>query len=63
MVIKILVKDTGIGISIDKQSELFVQFNQLMPSYQGIYKGMGLGLFLVKKSIEDLKAGIHVSST
>ncbi|HEV2524141.1 MAG TPA: ATP-binding protein, partial [Gammaproteobacteria bacterium] len=63
VVIKILVKDTGMGIPIDKQPELFAQFNRLTPSYQGIYKGMGLGLFLVKQFVEDLKAEIHLSST
>lgn len=62
VVIKILVKDTGIGIPIDEQSELFAQFNRLTPSYQGIYKGRGLGLYLVKQFIEDLSAEIQVSS-
>jgi len=63
VLIKILVKDTGMGIAIDKQSELFLQFNRLTPSYQGVYKGTGLGLFLVKQFIEDLSAEIHLSST
>lgn len=51
------------GVPIDKQSELFAQFNRLTPSYRGVYKGMGLGLFLAKQFIEDLGAEIHVSST
>jgi two-component system aerobic respiration control sensor histidine kinase ArcB len=63
LVLKILVKDTGMGIPIDKKSELFAQFNRLTPSYQGVYKGTGLGLFLVKQFIEDLSAEIQVSST
>ncbi|HXH54864.1 MAG TPA: ATP-binding protein [Gammaproteobacteria bacterium] len=50
-------------IPLDKQPELFEQFNRLTPSYQGIYKGMGLGLFLVKQFIEDLNAKIQLSST
>jgi len=40
IVVQIIIEDTGIGIPKDKQKELFVRFKCLMPSCQGIYKGM-----------------------
>ena len=58
VVIKILVKDTGIGISDKKLSELFVHFKCLTFSC-GVYKGLSL----VKQFIGDLKGEIHISST
>ena len=61
-IVKILIQDTGIGIAQDKQSELFIRFNRLTPSYEGIYKGMGLGLSIVKQFVEDLKGEIYVES-
>lgn len=62
VVIKIFVEDTGIGISPEKQQDLFVRFKRLTPSYQGIYKGAGLGLSIVKKFLEDIKGEIYVDS-
>lgn len=61
-IIKIFIQDTGIGISKDKQSELFIRFNRLTPAYQGIYKGIGLGLSIVKQFVEDLNGEIYVES-
>ncbi len=62
IIVKILVEDTGIGISTDKQSDLFIRFKRLTPSYEGIYKGAGLGLSIVKQFLEDLKGEIYVES-
>ena len=44
IIIKISVADTGIGISGNKQEEVFTRFKRLTPSYKGIYPGVGLGL-------------------
>jgi PAS domain S-box-containing protein len=62
VVIKISVEDTGVGISPEKQQELFVRFKRLTPSYEGIYKGAGLGLSILKQFLEDLQGEIYVDS-
>lgn len=61
-IIKIKVEDTGIGIPPDQQEEIFVQFKRLTPSHQGLYKGRGLGLSIVKQFINDLSGEIYVES-
>lgn len=61
-IIEITVKDTGSGIPADKQDEIFAPFTRLSPSYQGIYKGLGLGLSIVKQFINDLGGEIYVES-
>ncbi len=62
LVIKIDVNDTGIGIPKEKQQDIYLQFKRLTPSYQGIYKGAGLGLFIVKQFIDEMRGEIYVSS-
>lgn len=62
LVLKLQVKDSGIGIPKDKQQEIYVQFKRLTPSYQGIYKGAGLGLAVVKQFIDELGGEIYVES-
>lgn len=62
IVIKIVVKDTGIGIAKDKQEAIFARFKRLTPAYEGVYKGVGLGLAVVQQFIDDLGAEIYVTS-
>lgn len=62
VVIEIKVSDTGIGISKDKQDEIFTRFTRLTPAYQGIYKGLGLGLSIVKQFVDDLGGEVYVKS-
>lgn len=62
LIIELRVEDTGIGIPKNKQQELYIQFNRLNPSYQGHYKGIGLGLSVVKQFIEELDGEIYVTS-
>lgn len=62
IVLKITVSDTGIGIPKEKQHEIFIQFKRLTPSYQGIYKGIGLGLYVVKQFINELGGEMYVES-
>lgn len=62
IIVKIFVQDTGIGIPPEKQQDLFVHFIRLTPSYDGIYKGLGLGLSIVKKFLEDINGEIYVDS-
>lgn len=62
LVIKMIITDTGIGIPKDKQQDIYLQFKRLTPSYQGIYKGAGLGLFVVKQFLDELGGEIYVTS-
>ncbi|STX59195.1 response regulator [Legionella geestiana] len=62
IVLKLMVADSGIGIPVEKQQEIYLQFKRLTPSYQGIYKGAGLGLFVVKQFIDELNGEIYVES-
>lgn len=61
-VIEIKVRDTGLGISKDKQDAIFTRFTRLTPAHQGIYKGLGLGLSIVKQLVDDLEGEIYVES-
>ena len=61
-IMKLIVHDSGIGISQENQQDIYLQFKRLTPSYQGIYKGPGLGLYVVKQFIDDLAGEIYVAS-
>lgn len=60
--IEVQISDTGIGIAKDKLDKIFDRFYRAYPSYQGEYKGYGIGLYLVKKTVELLRGEIKVSS-
>lgn len=62
LVVKIVVSDTGIGIPIDKQQDLYTRFKRFVPSYEGIYSGVGLGLSIIKQFLDDLQAEIYLES-
>ncbi len=63
LIVKLKVTDSGIGIHQDKQQDIYLQFSRLTPSYKGLYKGTGLGLYIVKQFIDELEAEIYVNST
>ena len=58
----ICVADTGIGIPKDKFETIFEHFSKLNPSYKGVYKGYGLGLYTVKQYVEAMHGTINVES-
>lgn len=61
-VLRCEVADSGIGISLDKQDEIFNRFSQLaLDSFQA-YRGTGLGLSIAKALIEAHQGEIGVSS-
>ncbi len=47
------VKDTGIGISKEKQKSMYVKFQRDQKAVAANEKGMGLGLYVVKKIVEQ----------
>ena len=61
-VIHFCVEDTGIGIPQNQQDFLYEKFGRLTFSNTGKYKGLGLGLCLVKKFITELAGEIAVES-
>ncbi|MBN2775532.1 MAG: response regulator, partial [Prolixibacteraceae bacterium] len=61
--LKMMVEDTGIGISEKDQEIIFDEFVQAENSAQKKYKGTGLGLSIVKKLIDLQQGKISVEST
>src|SRR5690606_171485 len=55
------VGDTGIGIPLDKQKEIFEEFSQLRSSNYS-YQGTGLGLPIVKRLLELFNSEIQLES-
>lgn len=60
--ISIEVKDTGIGIPMDKIDTIFERFGQVDSSLSRQAEGAGIGLPLVKKFVEALGGSISVKS-
>lgn len=57
------VKDTGIGIPLEKQNSIFESFTQLNPESANITGGTGLGLAISKNLVERQGGTISVEST
>ncbi len=57
------VKDTGIGIPQENQTEIFESFLQVDKSLTKKHEGTGLGLTISKKLIEMMEGDIWVEST
>jgi len=57
------IKDTGIGIPVEKQKHIFESFAQASSDTTRKYGGTGLGLAIVKKIVELQKGTIELEST
>jgi PAS domain S-box-containing protein len=60
--IRILVKDTGIGIAKEDQGRLFVKFSQVDASYKRRHQGAGLGLVITKSLVQRMGGRIAMES-
>ncbi|MDF7818751.1 ATP-binding protein [Runella sp. MFBS21] len=60
--VKIIVKDSGIGIPEQKLEKIFDRFFQVEGTNQPNYEGTGLGLTLVKELVNLLQGSIQVTS-
>ena len=56
------VTDTGIGISENAKSNVFERFYRATPSYQGTYKGHGIGLHIAQTYVTLLGGTIQIDS-
>lgn len=61
-IIRFTLKDTGIGFPLDKKEYIYEKFTRLLPSNREKYKGLGLGLRIVKQFIDEMEGEIEVSS-
>jgi len=57
--LKIIIEDTGIGISAEQEAEIFEPFVQGDMTYTKKYQGTGLGLSISKKLVELMKGDIE----
>ncbi len=60
--VKVRIKDNGIGISKDVQEKLFQKFSRATDARKVNIKGSGLGLYLAKQFMEGHKGRIWVES-
>jgi len=60
--VEISIKDTGIGIPVEKQEQIFMAFRQVSEGMGRSYGGIGLGLTLTKKFCDLLGCEIQMNS-
>ncbi len=61
--VRIVVRDSGIGIPSEHLDDIFNEFHQVDPSIHKQYGGTGLGLAIVRRLVELLKGAIQVESS
>ncbi len=59
---RFVVEDTGIGIGEDFKKHIFEPFTQENQGARTHYKGVGLGMSIVKKLVDEMKGTVEVDS-
>ncbi len=59
--VRIEVRDTGVGIPLDRQAELFQPFNRL-GAESGPVEGTGIGLVIVRRLVEMMSGQVGMQS-
>ena len=62
VILHVSVRDTGIGIPVEKQQDIFASFTQADGSTTRQYGGMGLGLAITKQLVELMRGQLWVES-
>ncbi len=60
--VEVQVKDTGIGVPVDRRDRLFRKFSQADTSTTRKFGGTGLGLVIVKELLEMMGGGVRLDS-
>ena len=60
--VDVQVKDTGIGVPLERRDRLFRKFSQADASTTRKYGGTGLGLVIVKELLEMMGGGVRLDS-
>jgi signal transduction histidine kinase/putative methionine-R-sulfoxide reductase with GAF domain len=60
---EISVSDNGPGIPSEERAKIFNKFYQIEGSFTGQVQGMGLGLALVKRVVDEHRGSVRVEST
>ncbi|MBO6226977.1 MAG: PAS domain S-box protein, partial [Shewanella sp.] len=60
--VRLEVWDTGVGIALEQQEKIFLEFNQLANSHASGRKGVGLGLAIVERIATILKTRVELWS-
>jgi two-component system, OmpR family, aerobic respiration control sensor histidine kinase ArcB len=62
ILLEIAVEDTGIGIEKKHHNMIYEKFTRCDPSNKGLYKGTGLGLWIVNQFVNDLQGQVTLKS-
>ncbi len=63
VILRFKIEDSGIGIPREKQISIYEKFVRATPANQGIYKGFGLGLRIVKQFVREMEGEIDLKSS
>ncbi len=62
VIIRLIIEDSGIGMEKEKQNLIYEKFVRLTSSNQGMYRGLGLGLKVVKQFMDEMGGDIELDS-
>lgn len=60
--VEFYVEDTGIGIDLENQKQIFDRFLKVEDDQVNLYRGSGLGLTITKNLVELLNGAIGLKS-